>query len=124
MIAIDTSVIVSCFEDENSAAIEKFKVALLSREARIPPLVIAEILSNPKLDVRLRREFEEVATLPIKDGYWHRAGLLRAKVIAKGFKAHLGDALIAQSCIDHKVPLLTTDTDFRHYAKAGGLKLA
>jgi predicted nucleic acid-binding protein len=36
----------------------------------------------------------------------------------------LGDALIAQSCIDHDVPLITRDTDFRHFAKHCGLKLA
>jgi hypothetical protein len=27
--------------------------------------------------------------------------------------------LIAQSCIDHDVPLITADTDFRHYAPLG-----
>ena len=41
---------------------------------------------------------------------------------AKGLKAGLADALIAQSCIDHNVPLVTHDRDFRHFVKAG-LKL-
>lgn len=124
MIAVDTSVIVSFFEDEHSAAVEKFKAALASREAKIPPPVISEILSNPKLDTRLRLRFEEIGMLPVEEGYWQRAGMLRAKVIARGFKARLADALIAQSCIDHDVPLLTADGDFRHYVKAGGLRLA
>jgi predicted nucleic acid-binding protein len=31
--------------------------------------------------------------------------------------------LIAQSCIDHDVALITRDADFRHYAAEGGLKL-
>jgi len=38
-------------------------------------------------------------------------------------KARLGDALIAQSCIDRKIPLLTRDEDFRAFAEAAELKL-
>jgi predicted nucleic acid-binding protein len=44
-------------------------------------------------------------------------------VLASGRKARLGDALIAQSCIDAKVPLLTRDRDFRAFARAAGLRL-
>jgi predicted nucleic acid-binding protein len=40
-------------------------------------------------------------------------------VLAKRHKARLGDALIAQSCIDHGIPLLTRDRDFRNFAAAG-----
>jgi predicted nucleic acid-binding protein len=45
-------------------------------------------------------------------------------VLAKRRKARLGDALIAQSCIDHGIPLLTRDRDFRAFAAAAGLDLA
>jgi predicted nucleic acid-binding protein len=48
---------------------------------------------------------------------------LRAKVLAKRRKARLGDALIAQCCIDRGIPLLTRDRDFRAFAGAAGLHL-
>jgi predicted nucleic acid-binding protein len=50
---------------------------------------------------------------------------LRAKVLAKRppRRARLGDALIAQSCIDRGIPLLTRDRDFRAFAQAAGLDL-
>ena len=35
----------------------------------------------------------------------------------------LGDALIAQCCLDHEIPLLTRDRDFRSFAEAAGLDL-
>jgi predicted nucleic acid-binding protein len=41
--------------------------------------------------------------------------------LAKGLKARLADTLIAQSCLDHGVPLITHDTDFRHFAALRGL---
>jgi predicted nucleic acid-binding protein len=43
---------------------------------------------------------------------------------AKRLKAKVADTLIAQSCIDHDVALITRDGDFRHFAKHCGLKLA
>ena len=57
--------------------------------------------------------------LEISAGYWERAGALRAKVIGRGSKARLADALIAQSCIDHRAPLVTADRNFRHFTKQG-----
>jgi predicted nucleic acid-binding protein len=62
--------------------------------------------------------------LEILPGHWHRAANLRANLLAKKLKANLADTLIAQCCIDHGVALITRDTDFRHFAKHGGLKLA
>jgi predicted nucleic acid-binding protein len=56
-------------------------------------------------------------------GYWHRAGSLRVQVLAKKRKAHPGDALIAQSCIDGGVPLITRDRDFQAFADTAGLNL-
>ena len=49
-------------------------------------------------------------------------GYLRSEVIRGGRKAPLADALIAQSCMDHDIPLITRDGDFRNFRRAG-LKL-
>ena len=61
--------------------------------------------------------------IEIEPGYWQRAGGLRAKAIAKRRKARLGDALIAQACIDRDLPLLTRDRDFLAFADAARLSL-
>ncbi len=52
-----------------------------------------------------------------------RAGFNRATLLAKGLKARIADVLIAQSCLDHKLGLLTRDADFNAFAKAFGLLL-
>jgi len=65
----------------------------------------------------------QVPLVEIRAGYWQRAGALRAKVLAKLHKARLADALIAQSCLDQDIPLLTRDRDFRAFAEAAGLDL-
>ena len=51
--------------------------------------------------------------LEVLDGYWERAGLLRAGTLARRRKAALADVLIAQSCLDHDVESITRDRDFR-----------
>jgi predicted nucleic acid-binding protein len=50
-------------------------------------------------------------------------GALRARVLAKGRRARVGDALIAQSCVDHGIPLLTRDKNFRAFAGLAKLDL-
>lgn len=124
MIAADSCVIIDYLQGTRTAHTEYLHAALTNHAVVMPPVVIAELLSAPKPQNELIALFTDLALLPMDDGYWERAGRLRASIRRMGLKATLGDALIAQSCIDHDVPLLTIDGDFRHYATAGGLALA
>jgi predicted nucleic acid-binding protein len=87
------------------------------------PVVLTELLSDPKLPSAVAETLAEVPLVEIEPGYWQRAGALRARVLAKSRRARLGDALIAQSCIDRGIPLLTRDQDFRAFAETPGLDL-
>lgn len=69
------------------------------------------------------RELLTIPLLDISPGYWARAGKLRAMLRKRGYPSKLVDTLIAQCCIDHDVPLLTRDRDFRPFARFGGLVL-
>ena len=87
-------------------------------------MVLAELLSDPKLPSAVRAILRDVPLMALAEGYWERAGALRAKLLARGLRARRADTLIAQSCIDHAVPLVTRDADFRHFARHGRLELA
>lgn len=97
--------------------------ALSNRQVVMAPVVLTELLSNPKLSTEMRQALEDLPLMEVKPGYWQRAGLLRGGVLATLRKARLGDALIAQSCLDNAIPLLTRDHDFRAFADAAGLDL-
>jgi predicted nucleic acid-binding protein len=86
-------------------------------------VVLTEILSDPKLSESVRMLFQRLPLLTVHEGFWERAGSLRGKVIAEGRKAKLADTLIAQSCLDHNVPLISRDPDFRNFIEPGGLRL-
>lgn len=124
MIAVDTSSLSAFFEGLEGADILLVRSALTTGQIRLPPAVLTEILSDPAPPRSLREEMAKIALLDISDGYWERAGNLRRALFTKKVKAKVADALIAQSCIDHDVPLITRDADFRHFSKHGGLKLA
>jgi predicted nucleic acid-binding protein len=81
------------------------------------------VLSAPKLPSSVAATLSEIPLIEVTDGYWERAGMLRAKVLEKRRKARLGDALIAQSCLDRGIALITRDRDFRAFADAAGLDL-
>jgi predicted nucleic acid-binding protein len=87
------------------------------------PVVLTELLSDPKLPPSLAATLADVPLLQTESSYWQRAGALGAKVLAKNRKTRPGDALISQACIDAKVPLITRDRDFRALAQAAGLHL-
>ena len=96
--------------------------AIVTGEAALPPVALAELLSDPNLAPDAVAEVQSVAVVPINRGFWHRAGFMRAKLIRAKMKPRLPDTLIAQSCIDYGIPLITNDGGFRQFAPFG-LKL-
>jgi predicted nucleic acid-binding protein len=124
MIAADTSTWVAFLEGETGDDVLLLDKALSDRQVVMVPVVMTELLSDPRLPAVVVKLLSSVPALEIEKGYWRRAGESRAKVLAKGRKVRLGDALIAQSCVDRGVSLLTRDRDFRSFAEAVGLQLA
>jgi predicted nucleic acid-binding protein len=123
MIAADTSTWVAFLEGDAGEDARLLDKALADRQVVMVPVVLTELLSDPKLPTEVAETLSGVPLIDIGSGYWRRAGELRAKVLAKRRKARLGDALIAQSCIDRSVPLLTRDRDFRGFAEVVHLDL-
>lgn len=123
MIAVDTSTWIAFLQGGAGDDTDLLDRALQDRQVLMAPVVLTEMLSDPKLVPEIADLLSELPVLEVRTGYWQRAGALRAKVLAQRRKARLGDALIAQSCIDHEVALLTRDRDFRSFAEAAGLDL-
>jgi len=121
MIAADASTWVAFLEGAGGKDTQLLDQALADRQVLMVPVVLTELLSDPKLSAEVADTLAEVPLIEIGAGYWFRAGALRSKVLAKGRKARLGDALIAQSCIDRGLALLTRDRDFRAFGGAAGL---
>lgn len=123
MIAADTSTWVAFLEGDRGADIELLDKSLADRQVIMPPIVLTELLSDPRLPSDLTEMLTDIPRIDLAADYWKRAGKLRAKVLAGRRKARLGDALIAQSCLDAAVPLITRDRDFRAFARAAELNL-
>jgi predicted nucleic acid-binding protein len=126
VIAIDSSSWIAFFSGSEPGEddVEIVSSALDDRQACLPPVVLTELLSDPKLPRTLTALLVALPRLEPLPDYWQRAGLLRAKLLTRKHRARLADTLIAQSCIDHGVRLVTRDADFRHFARVGVLRLA
>jgi predicted nucleic acid-binding protein len=123
MIAADTSTWISFLEGEGGEDVEMLGSALHDRQVVMAPPVLTELLSDPELSSLAVRTLSEVPLMEVEAGFWQRAGMLRARVLAHKRKARLGDALIAQSCIDARISLITRDRDFRAFAETAALDL-
>lgn len=116
MIAADTSTWVAFFEGDEGRDVETLTRALEARQVVMAPPVLTELLSDPEISASVSATLLEVPLIPLRDGYWQRAGRLRAGALARKRKARLGDALIAQCCMDADTPLITRDGDSTAYS--------
>ncbi len=118
MIAADTSSLRRFLSGTTGHDVETVAEAIAHQSMVLPPVVLTEILSDRSAE-QTASVLTAIPLLEITEGYWARAGLLRARIIAAGHESKVADALIAQSCLDHDVPLVTNDRDFRHYERHG-----
>lgn len=123
MIAVDSNVLIDSFGGRLGPAVMRMREAVQDDDLVLPPPVVTEVLSFPGSD-RISAEVRRYAQLEILPGFWERAAETRRTLIARGLRARLPDALIAQCCIDADITLITSDTDFRHFSTHCGLKLA
>lgn len=123
MIACDTSSLIAYFAGEGGEDVAAVAECLRQNAMLLPAVVLTEILSDPHLPRELSVLLRQIPLIPLQDGYWIRAGELRSRLLARKLKSRVADALIAQSCLDADISLITRDRDFRHYVKHGGLKL-
>lgn len=118
-VALDSSSLIGHLNGRAGADTLAVKAALEAGTAVLPPLVVTEVLSLPGVSAEVVGLLAIVPQLETLPDYWERAGRLRAQVIAAGRRARIADVLIAQSCLDHQVPLISADADFRHFVPHG-----
>jgi predicted nucleic acid-binding protein len=123
VIAADTSTWIAFLEGDSGQDVQLLDRALEDRQVVMVPVVLTELLSDASLPSHVVKTISDLPLLEFASSYWHRAAALRAKVLATRRKARLGDALIAQTCIDQSIPLITRDRDFRAFAVAAKLNL-
>jgi predicted nucleic acid-binding protein len=124
MVAADSSSLIAFFQGDPGIDVDVLVAALQGGELCVSPVVIVEVLSEPNVKPEEAGLIGQLPLLEYKEGYWLRAAQSRKTILSKKLRARLPDTLIAQSCIDHDIALITRDGDFRHFAKHCGLRLA
>ncbi|MHB8729319.1 MAG: PIN domain-containing protein [Sulfuricaulis sp.] len=123
MLCVDTSSLIAYLEGAAGEDVDTIDQAFTDQMGVITPVTVTDVLSDPSLNKSVRETILQLPVLPLSEGFWERAGLLRAKALRGGHKAKLADTLIAQNCLDHHATLITRDRDFRIFEKLVGLKL-
>jgi predicted nucleic acid-binding protein len=106
MIAADSSTWIAFLEGVPGHDAELLDRALGDHRVLMIPAVFTELFSHAFLPSSVAQGLLEIPMIELQAGYWQRAGLLRAKFLSKRPKTRLGDALIAQTCLDRNIPLL------------------
>jgi predicted nucleic acid-binding protein len=124
VIAADSSTWIAFLAGEPGWDVELLDKALKQQHVLMIPAVLCELVSDPKLSNDIEQRLSRIPLLQIEEGYWIRAGRCRAAILAKGRRARMADALIAQICIDAGILLVTRDRNFRAFAQGTKLALA
>jgi hypothetical protein len=119
----DTSSLVAYIQGEQGSDVDLVDRALADCSLVLAPVSVTELLSDPLLIPALEKFILGIQQLEIKAGYWERAGKLRAKLMRRRYRPKIADTLIAQSCLDYQVPLITRDRDFSAFQELAGLRL-
>ena len=117
MIAVDTSSLVAFFEGTKGLDIDAVREGFRSKQLVLPPVVLSETLSTKTLSEEIAEILKAIELLEITSGYWIRVGELRRSLLLLDRKARLADVMIAQFCMDHRVALITRDSDFLPFTK-------
>ena len=123
MTCADTSSVVAYIQGEQGSDVDLVDRALADCSLVLAPISVTELLSDPLLTPALEKFILGIPHLEIKLGYWERAGKLRAKMLRRQVRPKVADTLIAQSCLDHGVPLVARDRDFASFQKFAGLRV-
>jgi predicted nucleic acid-binding protein len=123
MITADTSTWVAFLDGALGDDVLLLRKALQGHQLSMLPVVLTELLSDPKLPPAVAASLTDLPLIEIESGFWQRAGALRGKVLVKARRARLADSLIAQLCLDAGLSLITRDRDFRSFAEVSSLNL-
>jgi predicted nucleic acid-binding protein len=121
MIAADTSSYSSFMKGEATPDALLVEQAIKDETLVLSPIVVAELLSSPNMTDGFRSVISDFPQLELKSGFWERVGSNRATILRAGLKARLADTMIATCCLDHGIPLIARDDDFRHFTDHFGL---
>ena len=123
MFCVDSSSWIAYLSGGSGADVDLVESGLRNRMLWMPPIVLAELLSDPLLPLKAETSLRTIPVLELLPGFWERAGKTRADLIRRKMKPKLAGTLIAQVCIDHELLLHTRDLDFRPFAKHAHLQL-
>ncbi len=122
-VAVDSSSMIAYFQGDKGRDVEMIEQLLEECRLALPPVVLCELLSDPKLSKTISHNLSLLPGLEITQNYWQRVANIRSKLISKKIKSRLADSMIAQSCIDYNVALISRDKDFKNFEKYFELKL-
>jgi len=124
VVVVDSSAWIEFFRGREFPLLEE---ALAEGRVRVPPLVVAELVSGATTRGDTLRVEDLARTLdlvPTPREHWIRVGALRRRLRAAGLSVSTPDAHVAQCALDMAGILLATDAVFRRIAGTARLKLA
>ena len=123
MIGVDTSSFVAYLQGNEAEDVDLVRQAIKDEGLIMLPFVVTELFSARNLNDEVKAVILDLPQMPLKPGFWERAGEARSTILKAKKKAPTLDSMIAIYCLDHEIPLIARDGDYRHFVEHFGLDL-
>jgi hypothetical protein len=129
VIVVDSSVWIDYFNGVDSAASKRLDALLGVEPLAVGDLILTEVLQGFRSDTRYRIAKELMSSLTVFDMLGEKMAIKSADYYrtlrARGITVRRTvDVIIATYCIEHDLPLLFQDKDFRPFVQNLGLRAA
>ena len=123
MIAADSSSLIAHLSGATGDDVANPDQTLADHLLALPPVLLTELLSDPRLPEAVAEFLQAFRFWKSRTGIGDEQERYYPGSSIKGRRARLAYTLIAQSCLDHDMPIIVRDRDFRSFAVFAGLKL-
>lgn len=119
----DTSIWIDYFLGKPGDDLELFRNRLNEGQVVMAPSVLSELLSSTAMPATVEKALLEIRFATPSSHFWQETGKLQRHLAKLGTHATLADCLVAQSCLEHKLPLLTRNRAIIKFGPKVGLNL-
>lgn len=120
-ILVDTNILID-FSKGKGELLEKYLKGNNKGELWVNPIIVAEFLNDKWLTTKLKqKQAEEFIHLFKCQGIGIQEGIKTGELIRLGQIDYLADGIIAASCLENKMALLTRNK--KHFLRVKGLQL-
>jgi predicted nucleic acid-binding protein len=123
LVAADSSALIEFFQGRKTKDAKLVEKAIKEGVLALPWIVLSEMLMIENLSLEIKEALSKLTILQPSCNYSKNLAKVRLKMQASKFNANLTQCLVATSCLESNIALISVNRNYLGFAKLLKLKL-